>query len=94
MASVFGGVTFTVKKMSDNTVVGSGVTNAEGKIVFNLPPGEYKVQITTPANHTLNKSVLQEPGAASSESASDVILDVTVTAGGNTLITTNFVQNA
>ena len=94
MASVFGGVTFTVKKMSDNTVVGSGITNSEGKIVFNLPPGEYKVQITTPANHTLDKTVLVEPGAAASESSSDLVLDVTVTEGGNTTFVTNFIQNA
>lgn len=94
MATVFGGVTFTVRKMSDNTIVGSGTTNSEGKIVFNLPPGEYKVVITTPANHSLDKSILAEPGAASSESASTTILDVTVTEGGTTTIVTNFIQNS
>jgi hypothetical protein len=90
MSTPFANVHYVVKIQGTQTIVGDDETLSDGKRVFNLPPGEYTVEITVPEGYEVENSALTEPGQAVLNSSNPVIQNVTITEGGITVIVTNF----
>jgi hypothetical protein len=90
MSIVFSGVIYTIKKKSDNSIVGTGQTNVSGELAFNLAPGEYTVEITVPSGHEIDNSVLTEPGETPVNTDLLSIEDVTIVDGSTTTLVSNF----
>lgn len=93
MAVPVGNIKVIVKRQSDGVKVGEDYTDGTGKLALNLPPGKYTFEYGDLAGHSLEKTLVNEPGTPIYEDTAAVVLDVDVAENVSTNLVVTFTEN-